>query len=250
MVKSLDLRNQHNWLGPRRSARIDPGVSNDWEFDAMRVIYLNLLVLMAISVPAFGQTAADPWLILASGEQGSINVHTTREDLVRKYGAANVVDRDEVDSSGFTVHVTVLFPRDSRRCLEISWRDEKETAPAFITITGAPKRWHAVHNISTGMSLKELEQLNGGPFQLAGFGWDYEGTIESWASGSLAGDLDTGHGRVLIRLCPPLRKDVSQKEFDEVTGSGSFPSSHPIIQKLNPRIFEMTWLFPEPVKAE
>ena len=42
----------------------------------------------------FGQAAPDPWLILASGERGSINAHTSRQDLVRMYGAANVVDQD------------------------------------------------------------------------------------------------------------------------------------------------------------
>jgi hypothetical protein len=210
----------------------------------MRAAYITAAVLVAISVPAFGQTAPDPWLILASGERGSINAHTTREDLVRRYGAKNVVDQDVVDSSGFMVHVTIIFSRDPQRCLEILWRDDKETAPSFITIRGGPTRWHALHNISLGVSLKQLEQLNGRPFQLAGFGWDYDGTITSWENGSLAADLDGGHGRILIRLCPPLRKDVSQKEFEEVTGSESFLSSHPVMQRLNPRAYEMVWEFP------
>ena len=67
------------------------------------------VVLMAASISAFGQTAPGPWLILATGERGSINAHTTREDLVRAYGAANVVDQHADVGEGEIEPATFLF---------------------------------------------------------------------------------------------------------------------------------------------
>src|SRR6476469_5265569 len=88
---------------------------------------LNLLRLAAILVslraPALGQAASDPWLILASGKEGSINLHTTREDLVRLYGDSNVVDHDADVGDGEMEPETVLFPNDPERRIEILWRD-------------------------------------------------------------------------------------------------------------------------------
>jgi hypothetical protein len=73
----------------------------------------------------FGQAAPDPWLILDSGERGPINVHTTREDLVRTFGAANVVDQDVDIDEGEIVVGTFLFPKDPGTDMAqelISWR--------------------------------------------------------------------------------------------------------------------------------
>lgn len=38
-----------------------------------------------------------------------------------------------------------------------------------------------------GTSLKELQRLNGKPFRLFGFSWDYGGLVESWQKGRLVG---------------------------------------------------------------
>jgi len=76
------------------------------------------LILLA-PMTAFGQAQADPWLILVSGEKGAINSHTTRKDLVRMYGAANVVDQDVDIGEGEMQSGTFLFPKDPQRQIEI-----------------------------------------------------------------------------------------------------------------------------------
>jgi len=211
----------------------------------------NYAILLAgftllVTLSAFGQAEGDPWLIVTSGGKRLLNLQTTHEDLVRIFGAANVVEQDGIDGmSGDMEYVTVLFPKDPQRAIEILWRDgEKRTVPQSMTIRGDKSKWKAMQGISLGISLKELEAVNGRPFELSGYGWDYGGGITSWENGSLAADLDGGHGTVSITLCQSLRKDVSQKEWRDVTGSGSFPSSHPTMQKLNPRACHIDWIFP------
>jgi len=208
------------------------------------VPWLARCVLLA-TVSGFGQAAPDPWLIPAGGQKGLLNAHTSREDLVRVFGAANVVDQDVDVGEGETQPGTVLFPGDSKRAIEILWKDpSKKTAPAFLTVRGLASRWKTAHNISLGTSLKELERINGRPFHLTGFRWDDPGTITSWENGVLATELVAGRGRILLRLDSPPRSDVTEKEDLEVAGDRDFSSHHPVMQKINPRVYEMTWELP------
>jgi hypothetical protein len=205
---------------------------------------LWLVVVLLVAISALGQAVSDPWLILASGEKGLINAHTTRGDLVRAYGASNVVDRD---GEGETEAGTVVFPQDPQRSIEILWKDpEKKAEPSCLTISGKTSRWHAVHGISLGMSLSELERLNGRPFHLAGFAWDYSGTVLSWDRGSLAAELDGGHGRLIVRLDPPYDDRVPGAEQSQAMGDRDFTSDHPVMQKLNPKTYQIIWVFPSP----
>jgi hypothetical protein len=213
---------------------------------------LSLLWLAAaltlLSECDLGQVEPDHWLILPNGEGGAINVHTTRRDLVRMYGAANVVDQDVDVGEGETQPGTVVFPRDPQRSITILWQDfPRMTLPASAQIEGRSSRWHAVHGISLGTSLRELEKLNGQPFHLSGFGWDYSGTVLSWNKGSLSrglGEFGGGHGRLIVRLDSRAESRLSAEEQSQVDGDRDILSDQPVMQKLNPRAYEIIWEFP------
>jgi hypothetical protein len=201
------------------------------------------------SVLGVSQAAPNQWLLLASSDKGAINGHTTREELVRIYGRANVVDRDVDIGEGETQPGTVLFPNDPKRSIEILWQDpDKKTRPASAQVQGDASLWKAPRHISLGTSLKQLEQFNGRPFQMAGFGWDYSGTVTSWKNGSLATELDGEHGRVIVRLDSRPGTDVSQDEQNQVMGDQDFSSQHPVMQKLNPVAYQLIWVFPSPAQ--
>jgi hypothetical protein len=198
---------------------------------------------------SLGQASPDPWLILVSGEKGAINAHTTRQDLVRIYGASNVVDKDVDFGEGEAEPATVVFPKDPERSIEILWRDkDKKTLPAFVLIEGETSRWKTVHNISLGTTLKELQGLNGRPFRLAGLGWDESGTVRSWNKGALATELDERHGQVLLRLSQSSGSHLPEEEQSQVLGDSDFSSDHPVMQKINPRVYRVMWAFPSPTR--
>jgi hypothetical protein len=218
---------------------------------------LAVVFLTSLPVSAFAQRGPNPWLILATGDKGSINVHTTRQDLVRNYGAPNVIDRDVDVGEGETQPGTVLFPNDPERSLEILWNTAGvESGPSCLTIRGDKSKWKALHDISLGTSLKQLEHLNGKPFHMAGYGWDYAGTVMSWDQGALAQDLGefdpqgTERGRVILRLTcgATSTKPTDDREAAKIAGDGKFLSSHPVLQKMNPCVGEMVWIFPENAK--
>src|SRR5260370_2765758 len=112
------------------------------------ILFWLAAILVVLPGVTSVQAQADPWLILTNGEKGSINARTTREDLVRLYGAENVIDRDVDVGEGDTEAGTGLFPNDPKHTIQILSPDHYKTAnPSPGTIVGKTKPWHALHAI-------------------------------------------------------------------------------------------------------
>src|SRR5579863_5099446 len=145
--------------------------------------------VLLTTILGLGQAEMDPWLIVPNGDAGPINARVARADLVRRYGAANVVDQEVGAGEGDTDTATVVFPKDPERRIEILWQDhDKKASPSSVSISGKASCWHAVHGISLGMSFRELEHLNGRPFSIS-WGTDQGNVVLSWKGGLLDEDL-------------------------------------------------------------
>jgi len=91
---------------------------------------------------------------------------------------------------------------------------------------------------------------------MSGYGWDYSGTVLSWDMGMLTHDLGqfdpqgVEHGRVILRLnCGTAGAEPLTKEEDmQISGDRDFSSNNPVLQKMNPCVSEMVWVFPEKTK--
>ena len=195
-----------------------------------------------VTISGLAQGTHDPWLILANGAKGAINIHTTREELVRLYGASNVADQDADVGEGEIEPETVLFPKDPERRIEILWKNpDKRAVPASASIRWKTSRWHAVHRISLGTTLTQLQRLNGRPFRfdLTNDGTDMANELISWHGGSLEKDFQ-GEGRIILWLvCTPTQA-TARKGPRDFGGESDTPE----MQRLNLHITEMTWVFP------
>jgi hypothetical protein len=189
----------------------------------------------------FGEAARDPWFIPAGGKTGPINARTTLNDLVRSYGKKNVVEREIDVGEGQTEPGVVVFPDDPSRSIEILWKDPKQkNAPKLAKVHGSASHWTTVHGISLGTSLKELEAVNGKPFRLAGFGWDYPGIVYSWDHGLLA----SFQGYIALALDGSSdTTTLTESELRAVAGDQEISSHHPVMQKINPRVYQVLWVF-------
>jgi len=208
-----------------------------------RCIIPPLIVVAALAtVSGWGQDTADPWLILASGEKGGITLDTTRADLVRKYGAANVVDRDVDVGEGEMESATFLFPNDSERQIEILWKDpETKTAPESADVLARRSRWHGPHGITIGTSAVELERLNGRPFHFAltNDGTDMAQETISWRRGRLEKEFQ-GDGGIIMEMQWSPRKGAKPKGPSDIEVN----SDNSVWRAQNPHITRMTWIFP------
>lgn len=166
---------------------------------------------------------------------------TNEADLIKIYGRQNVQSKSIHIGEGEFEPGTVIFIEEPTKTAAIIWEDSnRKHHPQSFRISGQKSVWKVGPGITLGTTLKELEQLNGRPFLLAGFGWDYSGTVVSWEKGNLEKQFTT-NGRVILR-CRPIEeiyKMVSSQEAESVLGDQDFRSDNKVMQKINPRVYEI-----------
>jgi hypothetical protein len=155
-------------------------------------------------------------------------------DLVKAFGEKNVVFTSVDGPGGSKLDATVIFPQDSRRRLEVLWRDEaRRQGPRAIVITGA-STWGAPRGVRLGLTLPALEKLNGKPFKMTGFDAQFAQVVD-WQGGALA-NLPGGC-QVGMRLT--LDQKAPQGVRTKVSGAGEFQSSDAAIRAVRPRVVEI-----------
>ena len=178
-----------------------------------------------------GQRSTDSasWSFDPGTSFGALTADGSEQDLVAAYGAAQVQPEAVSLGEGESEPGSVVFPDDPLRRFEVAWGDTlQRRAPSFVLLTGDTTLWQGKRGLTLGVSLGQLETLNGKPFGMAGYGWDYGGSVLSWKDGQLA-DLE---GRVAVALAPrDANADVSH-----VLGDGEFLSSDSTLRRLQPRV--------------
>jgi len=175
---------------------------------------------------------------------GQIKANTSEQDLIEIYGKANVVRDSFLEGEGEYVNETILFP-NTKNELQIIWKDaENLKSPYVITYRKPNADWKTDNNICIGTTLKELERINGKEFIILGFGWDYGGTIIDWNGGKiaktnkLASELD-----LIARLSYSDKVKLNDSELEEISGDKEIKTSNKILQKMNPKIYEIIIVF-------
>ena len=166
-------------------------------------------------------------LTVVIGERvGAIKADTTRDKLAELYGAENVVDNEYPIGEGEMVPAAIIFPGTSREATVIWAPDKKNEKVDRVVITG--EEWLLPAGIRPGDELAEVEQINGGPFMIYGFGWDYGGV--GYFKG---GQLDR---KVQIWFRPAIEEGP---DYEKVLGDSLFNSADAAMRAVDPRITEV-----------
>jgi hypothetical protein len=191
--------------------------------------------------------AEDAWLIEPGIRVGPITAKSSLSDLQKSFGTPNVHQEKIYGAEGETYPGVVIYPNDPKKRLEIIWKSpapKGETLPGSILIRPGnadteqfESLWHTANGVTLGTPLKNLETLNGGPFTLAGFDWDYGGIVLSWGDQGKLKDAFQQKGLVL-RLGPA--KSPPAKAMDAVEGDARFSSDNPNMQAVKPFVQEIT----------
>jgi hypothetical protein len=204
----------------------------------MRRFTLVLAAVVALLVsPASspGGATAIPALVVNPGAgPGDLTSRTSEAQLVRRFGRRNVQRASVPIGQGEQEPGTILFPRDPRQTIVILWKSQTQrVSPKHARVRGDDSVWIVGPGVRLGLSLEELEALNGGPFTLTGFGDAYEGTVLSWDRGAL--DVALGaSSRVAVRLAP---SPTARPEAAAFVGRQEFRSH--AMRSLNPRVYEI-----------
>jgi hypothetical protein len=182
--------------------------------------------------PSTPASPASDWRVNPRSGSGPLTPEGSEVELRERYGLI-AVDSVRVElGEGETTPGTALYPGDSLRRAEIVWKDTlARRRPARVILRGTQSKWQVGQGISLGTSLQELERLNGRPFTLAGFGWDYAGVITDWKGGA----LDSTLVGVKLYLDPGPAQQQSAA-YSQVLGDRDYSSDLPAMQQLNPKV--------------
>ncbi len=175
------------------------------------------------------------WLIGPSPAADLIRADYDESDLRRRFGDEHVRPDTIWIGEGMFELGTVLYPDDPLRRLAVQWTDTAARArPEFVRLEDEGSTWRLHPGVGLGTSLRQIEELNGGDFDMYGFGWDYGGTVAGWRGGRL-GEL--WGDRVIVRLRPRAadRADLER----QVLGDRIYQSSHPAMRELEPEVYAL-----------
>ena len=221
-------------------------------FILLLVVFVSALVAQDSSALArSGNLPLDSLIIIPGKRVGPITKQATEEALVEMFGAELVQSVMIPVGEGMSIRGTVVFPGIPEKTISILWQDEvNKRYPDVVIISNEGTQWKTNRGITIGTTSKELEKLNGNPFRMTGFGWDYAGTVLDCNEGELkeVGFYDPENmgsglqGRsLLLRLGPdPMPgKEISMEEYEEIVGDKELFSSHAVIRKLNLKVLEL-----------
>ena len=199
-----------------------------------------ILATIAALTPAFAQS-----LRFTCDEQGVFPPSLTAEQLERRFGKENVTAGDVDLGEGEKERGTILFPASKNDQVSITWKEkdhQRRPASVRLLIEGtAQSRWRGPLGVSTQVRLKDLEAFNRRPFRIFGFGWDYSGSVASWADG-LLDQLANSPCRFIVRMNPEEGADIALQ--NTVMGDREYSSGHPSMQRLNPKAYEFLLVYP------
>lgn len=187
------------------------------------------------SAPPAG--AGPLWLFAQAPSGDAVHATDSESTLVRRYGAVNVKRDSLPGAEGESIWGTVLFPGDSLRTLYVYWDDSLPfRRPADVRTGPGATAWTVWPGVSVGSSLADVERLNGRPFRLNGFGFDYGGIVIAWDGGRLDAlwhPKDATAGWVGVDFAPT--RDVAAVE-----GEGEHSSALPAMRSAEPRVGTLT----------
>ena len=171
---------------------------------------------------------------------GVLGPDSSEARLIETYGKENVVTGDVPGAEGETVLATTVFPNDPARKFQVGWWDEeKREQLAYFTV---PANATAPGGVRIGQTVAEVQALNGEPFTLLGFYWDYGGSA-SFESGKLA---NLPGGCSLAVAFQPTKDLPAGVDDSPVVGDKEVSSTEPLLEKLEARTVDVYLSYADP----
>ena len=186
------------------------------------------LLFLAACLHAEEGDPADNTIILGK-RVGLIKPGMTAEDIEKAYGKTNFKNMDLPGPEGSSFPGAKLFEGTERE-LEIVWDPEKEGEKIVFDVRVLGTAWKIENGLKAGMTIEEVEKINGKPFKIAGFSWDYGG-YANFEGGKL-------EGKVSLRLNPST-DDIP----DYLQGDKELLSTDKKLRAVKPVVEEMITVF-------
>jgi hypothetical protein len=199
---------------------------------------VGTLALATMSpIAAKDKATADVEVVQCEGVFG----RTSSAELVRQtYGAENVVDDVIYGSEGAEIPATIVYPDDPQRRMNFIWWDEEKRE--YLSSVELSPSQSTPEGVRIGMGIEEVEKINGTPFDITGFWWDFgggtmieEGRLVQPAEGC----------SFWFRLAPDDDYDQSIN-VDAIAGDVLLSSSDPLLAKVGVHVQSLQLGYPWP----
>jgi hypothetical protein len=188
----------------------------------------------------------DNFIIIPGQQVGNITANSTEAQLKQMLGDELVKADTLFGPEGDFTLATSLFANTPDQ-VYILWQDTTRRArPESVIIQPADKQegtagketqWLIVNGPRIGSTLKEVQTMNGKPFTLYGFGWDYGGNVSNFNGGKL-GPAKGQSSQLSLRFSADFKTD--EKLSGKIMGDSEFSSALPAMQQVNPKVGQIT----------
>ncbi len=209
------------------------------------VFALALLALVAGPLAAAAQTPA-PATPFADGRLACappLGPKTTHAEVAAAFGKDNVGFQQIYAAEGEKIGATVVYPKDPARRLELIWMDQKKRSGLASVRLSDKTAWIAPNGVKRGMSIAEVEKLNGRAFTLSGFQWDYGGFVSDWKGGTLDAAVPGG---CVVQVRFTLPDDAPEGPAAKVAGDSDFSSADKNMRAVKPFVGTLGFGYPQP----
>ncbi len=160
--------------------------------------------------------------------------------LIEIFGAENVQTGLVPGPEGMEFLATTVFADDPDRRMEFGWWDEDgRTRLSFVEM--APGQIGPL-GLHLGMSVADVEAINGEPFEIGGFWWDYGGYGNIFSGAIEDRDQDCF---LSLRFAPTL-EDTGDLDVSSVAGEVLISSHDPMLETLGVRVQVLTLSYAMP----
>jgi len=187
----------------------------------------------ADAAPAAGKPASVPPARTVVACSGPFARDSGMLTLAMVYDSRNMIFTQE-KVQGVDVGVTVLYPKDPKRRLEVWWSNPNRTGLYLIDIAGK-STWTGPGGLRLGLTLQELEKLNHKAFKLKGFDKDGVATVSDWDGGTLASLPGGCKSGVTLRADPK----ASAEAVGAIAADQEYSSSDAAIRAVKPTVSEI-----------
>ncbi len=200
--------------------KLHPARSSSLACAALAIVWLGLVS----SANASERNPADALACI-----GPFARNATPESIATAFGKANVTT-EEIGGEE-KEQVTVLFAGDKAKRLEIFWQENEGKRSIAQIRVGAGSARRTPQGLGIGMALADVEKLNGKPFLVSGFGWDYGGTTRGWQNGKLA--TQPGNCFLMLRFNPTKPTKAAIEGDREIpSGNAAMRAAAPVVEMI------------------
>jgi hypothetical protein len=161
------------------------------------------------------------------------------KSLMQRYGQEAVIQDLSGTEGDATFKGIVLFPHDKERQIKVWFTDDALKRVDSLSLRATAKSNWKVAGVTIGSTLAEVQKINGKPFLVNGFQWDYGGFVANWNGGSFGRPLPGG-----CKLVLRFDKDAGPPEG--MSGEGiTVSSDNPTLVKWRPVVTEIGVNFPK-----